>query len=211
MSTERWIHRFLKPVCSSKYQLRLYCTTSTFYTPDLRSSGPCPIEFPPTCKVCINGVPLQANLEGLKKKPGTAPPADLGMAVRMMGQNRIEMVYANSQPPVARKVSLFALFSLQMCTACHWRGQKFYLQVFLVEVTTVAELVARLKKGKYRRCVNIMTQSVFIALRQSVHSLPLIPQRAIWLWVTTRTSFQGLKQYLSSVLCVFFSNVRHLS
>ena len=90
------ICRFLKQVCSSKYQLRLYCTTSTFYSPDLVSTPPCPIEFPSTCKVRINGVLLQANFKGLKKKPGTAPPADLGQAVQMTGPNRLEMMYSNS-------------------------------------------------------------------------------------------------------------------
>lgn len=125
---------------SPKYQLRLYCTTSTFYSPNhgFRLSGPCPIEFPPTCEVRVNGVALQGSLKGLKKKPGTAPPPDLGKTVRMTGQNRVEMVYVNSQQPVQPK--------------------KFYLTVFLVEVTTVAQLVDKLKKGKYRSCEDIMAQ-----------------------------------------------------
>lgn len=94
---------------STKYQLRLYCTTSTFYSPSPTvfrpPTGPCPIEFPPTCEVRVNGTALQANLKGLKKKPGTAPPADLGRMVRMSGQNRVEIVYVNSQQPVLPKVS----------------------------------------------------------------------------------------------------------
>lgn len=126
---------------SPKYQLRLYCTTSTFYTPNhmaLRAPAACPIEFPPTCEVRVNGAVLSANLKGLKKKPGTAPPADISKLVRSTGQNRVEMVYVNSQQPVQPK--------------------KFYLMVFLVEVTTVAQLVDRLKKGKYRSCEDIMAQ-----------------------------------------------------
>lgn len=47
---------------------------------------------------------LTANLKGLKKKPGTAPPADLGRPVRTTGQNRVEMVYVNSQQPIQPKV-----------------------------------------------------------------------------------------------------------
>ncbi|KAI6008232.1 PINIT domain-containing protein [Pisolithus orientalis] len=124
---------------SPKYQLRLYCTTSTFYTPNhmgLRVPGPCPIEFPPTCEVRVNGAVLNANLKGMKKKPGTAQPADISKSVRPTGQNRIEMVYVNSQQPVQPK--------------------KYYLMVFLVEVTTVAQLVDRLRKGKYRSCEDIM-------------------------------------------------------
>ena len=53
----------------------------------------------------VNGVLLQANFQGLIKKPGTAPPADLGQAVSMTGLNRIEMVYSNSG--AEKKVSYF--------------------------------------------------------------------------------------------------------
>ena len=98
---------------SPKYQLRLYCTSSTYYTPPtptgFRSPGstPCPIEFPPTCEVRVNGTQLNANLKGLKKKPGTAPPPDLGKVVRMAASstNRVEMIYVNSQQPTPPKVS----------------------------------------------------------------------------------------------------------
>lgn len=104
-----WIvsHSFL-PI-SPKYQLRLYCTSSTFYMPSsvgFRSVGLCPVEFPATCEVRVNNVQLLANLKGVKKKPGTAPPADLGKSVRSIAgvQNRVEMVYVNSQQPVVPKV-----------------------------------------------------------------------------------------------------------
>ena len=41
----------------------------------------------------------------MKKKPGTAPPPDLGKSVRLNGgSNRVEMIYVNSQQPVAPKV-----------------------------------------------------------------------------------------------------------
>ena len=100
--------------CSPKYQLRLYCTSSTYYTPDspFRSPGatPCPIEFPPTCEVRVNGTQLNANLKGLKKKAGTAPPPDLGKLVRQTANatNHVEMIYLKSQQPGPPKVPLFA-------------------------------------------------------------------------------------------------------
>jgi len=51
---------------------------------------------------------LQANLKGLKKKPGTTPPPDLGRLVKMSSgaANRLDMIYVNSQQPVHGKVSL---------------------------------------------------------------------------------------------------------
>ncbi|PAV21924.1 miz zinc finger [Pyrrhoderma noxium] len=131
---------------NSMYQLRLYCTTSTFYSPTpngFRSNTSlCPIEFPPTCEVRVNGTLLQANLKGIKKKPGTAPPADLSKLVRPLASvaNKIEMVYVNSQQ--------------------NSQPKKFYLVVFLVEVTTVNQLVERLRKGKFRSAEDIKSQMI---------------------------------------------------
>lgn len=94
----------------SKYQLRLYCTTSTFYTTAQNAfrtnSQPCPIEFPATCEVRVNNLVLQANLKGIKKKPGTAPPADLSKIARLDAgvSNRIDMVYVNGQANSGPKV-----------------------------------------------------------------------------------------------------------
>ncbi|KAH8100657.1 PINIT domain-containing protein [Cristinia sonorae] len=123
---------------SPKYQLRLYCTSSSYYTPTpaFRTNPPCPIEFPPTCEVRVNSIQLQANLKGMKKKPGTAPPPDLGKSVRttVNATNRVEMIYVNSQQP------------------------KYYLVVMLVEVTTVDQLIDRLKKGKYKSSAEVLTK-----------------------------------------------------
>ncbi|CAL1695654.1 unnamed protein product [Somion occarium] len=129
---------------SPKYQLRLYCTSSTYYTPTpaFRPNLACPIEFPPTCEVRVNGVQLQANLKGMKKKPGTAPPPDVGKSVRtsLGAQNRVEMVYVNSsQQPVQTK-------------------QKYYMVAMLVEVTTVDQLIDRLRKGKYKSNTEILAK-----------------------------------------------------
>ncbi|KDQ63528.1 hypothetical protein JAAARDRAFT_29547 [Jaapia argillacea MUCL 33604] len=126
----------------SKYQLRLYCTSSQFHSQSAfrPMTGLCPIEFPPTCEIRLNTVQLTASVKGLKKKPGTAPPPDLGKTVRTTvgGQNRIEMVYVNSQQGAPPK--------------------KYYLVVNLVETTSVEQLVDKLKKGKYKSSSEIMTK-----------------------------------------------------
>ncbi|KAI0307987.1 PINIT domain-containing protein [Multifurca ochricompacta] len=132
-----------------KYQLRLYCTSSSYFalgTAGLRFGGnPCPIEFPPTCEIRVNQVQITANTKGLKKKPGTAPPAHLGSSVRVSigHQNRVEMVYVNSQtntnqPPPPPK--------------------KYYMAVMLVQVTTVDQLIERVKKGKFRSREDVLAQ-----------------------------------------------------
>jgi len=128
----------------SKYQLRLFCTSSIFYSGpnSFRATpGPCPIEFPPTCEVRVNNVQLTANLKGLKKKPGTAPPPDLGKYVRFTTvQNRVEMVYVNSQQPPQSK--------------------KYYLVVMLVETAAVSTLVSNLKVSSYRSGQDIKMKMV---------------------------------------------------
>lgn len=127
---------------SSGYQLRLFCTSSLYWTnsTSFRSyQAPCPIEFPPTCEVRVNNVVLTASLKGMKKKAGTAPPPDLGKYVRMnTTQNRIEMVYVNSQQPTQPK--------------------KFYLIVMLVETTSVDVLVKNLKQMRHRTPAEILSQ-----------------------------------------------------
>jgi E3 SUMO-protein ligase PIAS1 len=107
------------PWSSPKYELRLYCTSSSYFALGplgIRFGGnPCPIEFPPTCEIRVNQVQITASTKGMKKKPGTAPPAHLGNSVRVSigHQNRVEMVYVNSQtnsnqPPPSPKVCSFA-------------------------------------------------------------------------------------------------------
>jgi len=111
------MHASYDPLLSPKYQLRLYCTSSSSFalgSAGLRFGGnPCPIEFPPTCEIRVNQVQITASTKGMKKKPGTAPPAHLGNSVRLTigHQNRVEMIYVNSQtnsnqPPPSPKVRL---------------------------------------------------------------------------------------------------------
>lgn len=145
---------------SSRHQLRLFCTSSSWHNlhnTAFRTESPCPIEFPPTCEVRVNGSQINSNLKGIKKKPGTAPPADLGNAVRLNTQvpNRVEMVYVNSQQPVQNKVSIDLLYP-ELKT---YVNQKFYMTVILVETKTVDQLVENLKKGKYKSEEDIRAKS----------------------------------------------------
>ena len=153
------------PWSSPKYQLRLYCTSSSYFAlgpAGIRFGGnPCPIEFPPTCEIRVNQVQITASTKGMKKKPGTAPPAHLGNSVRVSigHQNRVEMVYVNSQtnsnqPPPSPKVCLL----LRVWIWDLMFQQKYYMVIMLVQVTTVAQLIERVKKGKFRKREDILAQ-----------------------------------------------------
>jgi E3 SUMO-protein ligase PIAS1 len=95
----------------------------------------------------------------MKKKPGTAPPPDLGKNLRLQNNasNRIEIVYVNSQNPIPSKVCYRALSSMRILTCLLY--QKYYMVVMLVEVTTVEQLIDRLRKGKYRSSNEILGKS----------------------------------------------------
>jgi E3 SUMO-protein ligase PIAS1 len=129
---------------SANTQIRLFCTSSVFYAGNnlyATNNVPCLIEFPPTCEVRINNVQLTANLKGLKKKPGTAPPPDIGKLTKFTGSNKVDMIYLNTQnqqgvPP-----------------------KKYYLVAMLVEVTGVSELVENVKT-KYKSSEEIRQQMV---------------------------------------------------
>lgn len=154
---------------SAPHQLRLYCTSSSYYAPHSfrATSGPCPIEFPPTCEVRVNGTQITANMKGLKKKPGTAPPADLTKFTRMQAgvPSKVEMVYVNSQqnnnqqpapPKVRRSSTLATLVDFAHCIPC---PQKYYIAVMLVKVTSVDQLITTLKATKRKSPDEILARS----------------------------------------------------
>ncbi|KAG9126524.1 SUMO ligase siz1 [Ceratobasidium sp. 392] len=117
---------------SKKYEVRLYCTSSTHYAPNAFASTPVPIEFPPTCEIRVNNKNINANVRGLKKKPGTAPPPNLTpfMSNSPGVTCKVELVYVNNVTPFVAK--------------------KFYMIAQLVESTSVQDVVKRLKAGKQR-------------------------------------------------------------
>ena len=124
---------------------------------------------------------MNANLKGMKKKPGTAPPPDLGKHLKISTTvpNRVEMIYVNSQTPIPSKVCL------QLCpTSLHILivRQKYYLCVGLVEVTTVEQLIDRLRKGKYRSSNEILSKSKCVEVR---------PQQQLTVHNSGSASFRG--------------------
>ncbi|KAG9044124.1 SUMO ligase siz1 [Tulasnella sp. UAMH 9824] len=139
---------------TSAYQLRLYCTSSNFYTAPtaFRPSpvnGPCLMEFPNTCEIRVNNTNLHAQTKGLKKKPGTAPPANLGNSVRTTPGtiNKVEMLYCNQNPVQGQPPN----------------NRKYFVQVNLVKATSPDQLVERLRKGKYKP-----KEEILLKMRQNV-------------------------------------------
>ncbi|KAJ6509862.1 PINIT domain-containing protein [Mycena vulgaris] len=115
----------------SPYQLRLFCTSSKFYSPGYNGNTECLIEFPPTCEITINETQLKsALLKGIKKRPGTAPPPDLGAVDAVGASNSVRMIYINSGQG-----------TLEL--------KKYYLVVQLVKAHSVSTLVDQLRTTRF--------------------------------------------------------------
>lgn len=100
------------------------------------------MDFPQACEAKVNDCIVTANLKGIKKKPGTAPPANLSAtkvpsghsrpagswALRLDSiteQNRVDLNYANTE-------------------------KQYYMLVYLVEATSVDQLAESISKNKIR-------------------------------------------------------------
>ncbi|GAA6020304.1 hypothetical protein JCM10207_003219 [Rhodosporidiobolus poonsookiae] len=119
---------------NAQYQVRLYCTSDTNWNVARPASNqfPAPIEFPPSAELRLNGVQVQANIKGIKKQPGTAPPVNLSEKKKMPAVNtapgalnKVELVYTNTE-------------------------KVYYMAAYLIEYTPIDKVVSRVKAGKTR-------------------------------------------------------------
>ncbi|KAL2754663.1 hypothetical protein ACRALDRAFT_1076278 [Sodiomyces alcalophilus JCM 7366] len=84
------------------------------------------VAFPHQSEIKVNGGEIKANLRGLKNKPGSTRPVDITHALRLRPpnyENSVELIYALTKQP-------------------------FYVAVYLCRVTSVQDLVTRIKSGK---------------------------------------------------------------
>ncbi|ORY59876.1 PINIT domain-domain-containing protein [Leucosporidium creatinivorum] len=118
-----------------QYQVRLYCTNEDYFNPHRPSSSqvPAPIDFPATCEIKLNYFNVPANTKGIKKQVGTASPVDLAkgnkLDISAGAINRLEVIYVNTEKQSTRR---------------------YFMVVYLVEVTTIKQLVDRVKTGKQK-------------------------------------------------------------
>ncbi|KAI0480362.1 hypothetical protein GGR56DRAFT_625840 [Xylariaceae sp. FL0804] len=92
------------------------------------------IAFPTQSELKVNGEDVQANLRGLKGKPGTTCPVDITDKLRLkqtMYQNNFEFTYALTT-------------------------KTFYLTIFLCKTLSVDELVGKIKKTKISKASVIL-------------------------------------------------------
>ncbi|KAJ7055740.1 PINIT domain-containing protein [Mycena amicta] len=127
---------------NSGYQIRLFCTSSKFYSPHRPSNTDIPIDFPGTCEVFINNVQLKTTaLKGMKKTPGTAPPPDLGVGGLRAMNNAVKMIYINHAPAGHQP-----------------EFKKHYLVAQLVQVQRVSTLVETLRQTRFVPAEDIRRQ-----------------------------------------------------
>ncbi|SGY96952.1 BQ5605_C035g11371 [Microbotryum silenes-dioicae] len=131
-----------KAANAKPYQVRLYCTTEDHYNPSRPTNLQlaAPIEFPGVCEIKLNHTNIVANTKGIKKQAGTAPPVDLmkGGALSYQsagGVNRLEIVYINTD-------------------------KRHSVVVNLVEVTSIEDLVTRVRGGTSRSKEDVVKKIV---------------------------------------------------
>ncbi|KAK7059967.1 E3 SUMO-protein ligase pli1 [Favolaschia claudopus] len=121
------------------YQLRLFCTSSKFYSPGSFNNVECPIEFPQTCEVYVNNIQLKTSLlKGIKKRPGTAPPPKFDI---VNARNSVRMIYINGGQG-------------------NLEYKKYYLVAQLVKSVSVSALVDQLMKTRFISAPEIRRQMV---------------------------------------------------
>jgi E3 SUMO-protein ligase PIAS1 len=100
------------------YRLVLFSTQT-----DRIHFGSCVVEFPAHAEIRCNGSIVNANLRGIKNKPGTVNPPDVtGQSILMQGvTNKIDVTFAETK-------------------------SSFTLTMYLVEKLTVQQLVEKIQK-----------------------------------------------------------------
>ncbi|KAF9908886.1 SUMO ligase siz1 [Linnemannia zychae] len=104
-----------------EYQIMVFCTSA-----EGAASPPALMEFPHVCEIKISGRVLEANLRGMKNKPGTVSPANITRLCRLEAAeyNKVEFIYANST-------------------------KRYYASVNLVKKASVSTIVADIERGKF--------------------------------------------------------------
>lgn len=129
-----------------QYQLRLFCTSSEHYNPNntfgyAAARQGIPIEFPTACEAKVNDCPIPGSLKGIKKKPGTAPPANVTAAQYPDGHARVKQHAVKLEGP--GDVNVVTL---------HYANtdRPYYMIVYLVEYTSTEDFAERIRTNKIR-------------------------------------------------------------
>jgi hypothetical protein len=118
---------------SNPYRLVLFSTQT-----ERVAFGNCVIEFPPHTDIRCNGSPVQANVRGIKNRPGTINPPDVTAQIIMIQgvQNKIDVTFSDSK-------------------------SSYTLTVYLVEKHTVAQLVEKIRKRGFISKDATLSKSMF--------------------------------------------------
>ncbi|KAF9962394.1 SUMO ligase siz1 [Mortierella alpina] len=104
-----------------EFQVMVFCGWA-----DGPSSSQTLMEFPHVCEIKVNGKVLEANLRGMKNKPGTVSPANITKLCKLepADYNKVEFIYANST-------------------------KRYYASMHLVKKISVESIVAEIERGKF--------------------------------------------------------------
>ncbi|KAF9211724.1 SUMO ligase siz1 [Podila verticillata] len=121
------LHFTMQPMVATQmkrdpdFQLMVFCGWA-----DSSPQHPVLMEFPSVCEIKVNGRVLEANLRGMKNKPGTVSPANITRLCRLENAdyNKVEFIYANST-------------------------KRYYASTHVVKKISVQSIVAEIEHGKF--------------------------------------------------------------
>lgn len=121
-----------------------------------------PIDFPVSSEAKMNEVAVIANLRGIKKKPGTAPPAHVSNA-KVGNPSRTS---TNSTPP--NNNSPIGSYALKLGSTKENNkvelvymntDKNYYLIVYFVEAFSVEQVVEKIKRERFRQKEDVLRSS----------------------------------------------------
>ena len=133
---------------ATQLQLRLYCTSVDHYSPTTgqgfgaNARSGIPMDFPQACEAKVNDCIVTANLKGIKKKPGTAPPANLSATKVPSGHSRSAGSWALRLDSIAEPNRVDLNYANT--------EKQYFMLVYLVEATSVDQLAESISKNKVR-------------------------------------------------------------
>ncbi|KAF8940295.1 SUMO ligase siz1 [Dissophora ornata] len=148
-----------------EYQLMVFCGWA-----DGPTNTPVLMEFPHVCEIKVNGKLLEANLRGMKNKPGTVSPANITRLCRLEtgDSNKVEFIYANST-------------------------KRYYASTHVVKKFSVESIVAEIERGKFLSKEKMLRMSKYFKdiLNSTPKNLESITVQADGSWEIPKSSAQA--------------------
>lgn len=121
----------------------------------------------------MNDTAVVANLRGIKKKPGTAPPAHVSSA--KVGTPSRTSSSSSNKPIGSWALNLENARDQNKVELVYMNTEKvYYMIVYFVEALTVSQVVEKIQKDKFRQKDDVLKSSEYSCTSSFAKSIWLI-------------------------------------